>query len=165
MAQIIGRAGLQTQEDLTLPVLTPNYYAVPAVLSRVDFFRPLGLQPARLFCPWNSPGKNTGVGCHFLLQVLFSTQGLNPDLLCFCIEGRLFTAEKSKALGSPLITMLGSNCTVYYGSHREGNGTPLQYSCVENPMDGAWWAAVHGVAQSRTRLKRLSSIMVANSHM
>ena len=35
--------GLQTQEDLTLPVLTPNYYAVPAVLSRVDFFRPLGL--------------------------------------------------------------------------------------------------------------------------
>ena len=40
----------------------------------------------------------------------------------------------------------------------EGNGTPLQYSCLENPMDGgAWWAAVYGVAQSRTRLKRLSS--------
>ena len=35
----------------------------------------------------------------------------------------------------------------------EGNGTPLQYSCLENPMDGgAWWAAVHGVARSRTRL-------------
>ena len=33
----------------------------------------------------------------------------------------------------------------------EGNGTPLQYSCLENPMDGgAWWAAVHGVAESRT---------------
>ena len=40
----------------------------------------------------------------------------------------------------------------------EGNGNPLQYSCLENPMDGgAWWAAVYGVAQSRTRLKRLSS--------
>ena len=39
-----------------------------------------------------------------------------------------------------------------------GNGTPLQYSCLENPMDGgAWWAAVHGVVKSRTRLKRLSS--------
>ena len=39
------------------------------------------------------------------------------------------------------------------GSVREGNGTPLQYSCLENPMDGgAWWAAVHGVARSRTRL-------------
>ena len=36
---------------------------------------------------------------------------------------------------------------------REGNGTPLQYSCLENPMDwGAWWAAVHGVAESRTQL-------------
>ena len=35
----------------------------------------------------------------------------------------------------------------------EGNGNPLQYSCLENPMDrGAWWAAVHGVAKSRTRL-------------
>ena len=35
----------------------------------------------------------------------------------------------------------------------ESNGTPLQYSCLENPMDGgAWWAAVHGVAKSRTRL-------------
>ena len=34
---------------------------------------------------------------------------------------------------------------------REGDGTPLQYSCLENPMDGgAWWAAVHGVAQSQT---------------
>ena len=40
----------------------------------------------------------------------------------------------------------------------EGNGTPLQYSCLENPRDrGAWWAAVCGVAQSQTRLKRLSS--------
>ena len=39
----------------------------------------------------------------------------------------------------------------------EGNGNPLQYSCLENPRDGgAWWAAVYGVAQSRTRLKRLS---------
>ena len=40
----------------------------------------------------------------------------------------------------------------------EGNGNPLQCSCLENPRDGeAWWAAVYGVSQSRTRLKRLSS--------
>ena len=39
----------------------------------------------------------------------------------------------------------------------EGNGTPLQYSCLENPMDrGAWWAAVHGVMKSRTRLSDFS---------
>ena len=38
------------------------------------------------------------------------------------------------------------------------NGNPFQCSCLENPRNGgAWWAAVHGVAQSRTRLKRLSS--------
>ena len=42
--------------------------------------------------------------------------------------------------------------------HGEGNGNPLQCSCLENPRDGeAWWAAVYGVAQSRTRLKQLSS--------
>jgi len=40
----------------------------------------------------------------------------------------------------------------------EGNGNPLQYSCLENPRDGrAWWTAIYGVAQSRTRLKQLSS--------
>ena len=39
----------------------------------------------------------------------------------------------------------------------EGNGTPLQYSCLENPMDrGAWWAIVHVVIKSRTHLKLLS---------
>ena len=38
---------------------------------------------ARLFCPWNSPGNNTGVGCHFLLQGIFPTQGSNQGLLCF----------------------------------------------------------------------------------
>ena len=45
-----------------------------------------------------------------------------------------------------------------YAPTGEGNGTALQYSCLENPRDeGAWWAAVYGVAQSRTRLKQLSS--------
>ena len=42
---------------------------------------PHGLQPTRLLCPCNSPGKNTGVGCHFLLQEIFPTQGLSPGLL------------------------------------------------------------------------------------
>ena len=43
-------------------------------------------------------------------------------------------------------------------SYIEGNGNPLQCSCLENPRDGeAWWAAVSGVTQSRTRLKQLSS--------
>ena len=47
---------------------------------------------------------------------------------------------------------------------REGNGNPLQCSCLENPRDReAWWAAVYGVPQSRTRLKRLSSSSSSSS--
>ena len=46
----------------------------------------------------------------------------------------------------------------------EGNGNPLQYSCLENPMEGGpWWAAVHGVAQSQRWLKRLSSSSSSSS--
>ena len=42
-------------------------------------------------------------------------------------------------------------------TYGEGNGTPLQYSCLKNPMDGgAWWAAVHGVVKSRTRLSNFT---------
>ena len=47
-----------------------------------DSLRPQGLQPARLLCPWNVSGKNAGVGCRFLLQGIFSIQGLIPHLLC-----------------------------------------------------------------------------------
>ena len=47
----------------------------------------------------------------------------------------------------------------------EGNGDPLQHSCLENPRDwGAWWAAVYGVTQSQTRLKRLSSNSLTPAH-
>ena len=48
----------------------------------------------------------------------------------------------------------------------EGNGNPLQCSCLENPRDGgAWWAAVCGVAQGQTRLKRLSSSSSSSSNL
>ena len=50
-----------------------------SVLS--DSLLPQGLQPTRLLCPWDSPGKNTGVGRHSLLQGIFPTQGLNQGLL------------------------------------------------------------------------------------
>ena len=49
--------------------------------SRVNSRRPHELQPARLLCPWNSPGKNTGLGCYTLLQEIFPTEGQNPRLL------------------------------------------------------------------------------------
>ena len=54
-------------------------YMVVAVqlLSCAGLLRLHGLQPTRLLCPWNFPGKNTGVGCYFLLQGIFLTQGSN----------------------------------------------------------------------------------------
>ena len=71
-------------------------------------------------------------------------------LLCFP-DGSDGKASACNAGDPGLIPGLGR-------SHAEGNGNPLQYCCLENPMDrGAWWATVHGVAQSRTQLKRLST--------
>ena len=58
----------------------------------------------------------------------------------------------SRRVGHDWATSLSVSCI------GEGNGNPLQCSCLENPRDrGAWWEAVYGVAQSQTRLKRLSS--------
>ena len=56
---------------------------VTSVIS--DSMWPYGLQPARLLCPRDSSGNNTGVGCHALLQGIFLTQGSSPCLLCLCI--------------------------------------------------------------------------------
>ena len=65
------------------------------------------------------------------------------------------TGEDGYKFGQGNLSIELSVLTVY---DREGNGNALQYFCLEDPMDGgAWWAAVHGVARSRTRLKRLSS--------
>ena len=58
-------------------------YICCAVLSHSVISNSLGfhgLQPSRLLCPWHSPGKNTGVRCHALLQGIFLTQGSNPGL-------------------------------------------------------------------------------------
>ena len=61
-------------------------------------------------------------------------------------DGREATEE-----GDVCVIMADLHC--YMAETREGDGTPLQYSCLENPMDGgSWWASVHGVAKSRTRL-------------
>ena len=88
-----------------------------------------------------------------------------------CLQGKLQTLSKAfKIHGSvfkfyilpfpPVITtsIFYSICNFPASEIGEGNGNPLQCSCLENPRDrGAWWAAVYGVEQSRTRLKRLSS--------
>ena len=75
---------------------------------------------------------------------------------CFRCRVRLFIWLFSCFLRYAYIAMNFPLSTAFTVSHRfwgEGNGIPLQYSCLENPMDrGAWKAAVHGVAEGRTRL-------------
>ena len=60
-----------------------------------DSLRPHGLQPAGLPCPWDFPGQNTGVGCHFLLQGIFLTQGPNSHLLHWQADSLLLSPQGS----------------------------------------------------------------------
>ena len=61
--------------------------AVLSHFSCIQLFTALWTVPARLLCPWDSPGKNTGVGCHTLLQGIFPTQGSNLCLLSPALAG------------------------------------------------------------------------------
>ena len=107
------------------------------------------------------------MGCRVRLQGISPTQESNPaglvlqeDSLPLSHKGIIFTlgffvltvgmeafaSFYTPGGGSPIFFHL-------YAPRGEGNGNPLQYSCLENPMDrGAWWATVLGVAKSRTRL-------------
>ena len=68
---------------------------------------PYGLKPARFLCPWDFPGKNIGVGCHFLLQRIFSTQGSNPYLLPWQTVSLLLSHQ-----GNPHLIILFYNIVV-----------------------------------------------------
>ena len=79
---IKGQTGIHTQFLLTQTeflITTMRVYYVPSVVS--NSLWPFGLQTTTLLCPWDSPGKKTGVGCHVLLQRIFPIQGLNLHLL------------------------------------------------------------------------------------
>ena len=140
---------------LNLPVPAKLLQLCPAL------YNPMDCSPQGSSVLGDSPDKNTGVGCLFLLQGILPTQGSNQHLL-----GRLFRQEGSLPLAPPgnlpasagdlgdtgLIPRLGT-------SPGGGHGKPLQYSCVENPMDrGHWWTAVCRDAKSRTQLTLLSTV-------
>ena len=83
-----------------------------------------------------------GYSCAILNQALLSYRVSVSSILLDCCDPR----NVSPMLLFPIFR-------VQFSCSGEGNGTPLQYSCLENPMDGgAWQAAVHGVAESWTRL-------------
>ena len=69
-------------------------------------FRPYGLQPTWILCPWDFPGKNTGVGCHFLLQGVFPTQGSNPPLLHWQADSFPLSDQGSLTLILPVFKMI-----------------------------------------------------------
>ena len=61
-------------------------------------------EPARFLCPWDSPGKSTGVGYHFLHQGMFLTQGLNPFLLHWQVETIILTERsQSRRITHPMV--------------------------------------------------------------
>ena len=73
--------GLHNRAETQPDIHNPRLFLLKVLLSRVRLSAPRGLQPTRLLCPWDSPGKNTGVGSHSFLQGIFPTQGSNPGLL------------------------------------------------------------------------------------
>jgi len=90
----------------------------------------------------------------FYIPSLFCVSPLLPQPNHFsCFQCRYFGDPSVFLVELLRMVVLKTENSGYTSLFREGSGTPLQYSCLENPMDGeAWWAAVHGVAKSWTRL-------------
>ena len=68
-------------------------YVSAQLLVMYDSLQSFGLKPTRLLSPWDSPGKNTAVGCHTLLQEIFPTQGLSPPLLSPALQADSLPTE------------------------------------------------------------------------
>ena len=143
-----------------------------------------GLWSTRLLCPWDSPGKNTGVGSHSHVQRICPTQGSNPRVLhwqtyslplshlgsphslClphvithYCESIDFNTCNKWGSLVAQTVKNLPAVKETWVRSPGKGNGYPFQYSCLENPMDrGVWQAIVHGVAKSQMQLSETNNI-------
>ena len=124
--------------------------------------QPHRLYSARLLHPWDSPGKNSGVGCHLLLQGIFLTQGLNPGLL-HCRQTLYHLSYQAGKVVKNLPANAGDTrdeCLIPVLRRSPGGGhrNPVRFSCLESPMDReGWWAMVHRVAKSWTQLKQLST--------
>ena len=108
---------------------------------------PQGLQPSRLLCPWDSPGKKTGVGCHALLQGIFSTQGLILDLLhCRQIRVMQVLAQFYFLLAVALGKVLNFQAYTLL-MHKMGTTIMFPYSCKESKI---WYLYLRHLAPNLT---------------
>ena len=103
-----------------------------------DSLQPHGLRPARLLCPWYFPGKNTAVGCHFLLSRIFLTQESNPSLLqllhCRQIFYNWATGEALNSNIKGLVVASGTNLVAQWLSiHLPVQETWIQSLIWEDP--------------------------------
>ena len=85
-------------ESLTPFLYLPCCYFSHSVVS--DTLSPCGLLPARILCPWNFPDKNTRLGCDFILQGLFLTQGSNLHVLCWQVHSLRLTSREAPVLSA-----------------------------------------------------------------
>ena len=127
-------------------------------LQQIPTSYPMDCSPPGSLCPWDFPGKNTGVGCHTRLQGIFLTQGSNPHLLCLVHwqVDSLPLGFPGVASGKEPVCQCRRDSGSIPGSGRSPggeHGNPLQYPCMENPVDrGAWRATVLGVTKSWRQL-------------
>ena len=123
-----------------------------------DSLQPHGLQSTRLLYPWNSPGKNTGLSCHFLLQGIFPNQGSNPSLLCL-LHCR-WSLCPLRHLGSPifLINIIYSFQEFLISqSHR--NKSYLQINSFFCSLNKCWKPALWTSLDSRDKVVNKKSLL------
>ena len=104
----------------------------------MTLLRPHGLQSTRFLCPWDFSGKNTELGCHFLLQGIFPTKGLNIHLLNVQSAGRFFTAKPRWKPQLPIFHLIKN---LFIKSNQLTNA-PSQNtitSGIKASIKGFWW--------------------------
>ena len=143
-------------------------------VTQLCSLQPDGLYPSRFLHPWDFPGKNTGVGCYFLLQGIFLTQGLNPGLphcrqtlYPLSHQGSLTTVykiRKSIRTWAPQVALVVKNLPTNAGDTRgfdpwvgkilcSREQQPIPVFLPGNSMcRGAWQATVHGATKNWTWL-------------
>ena len=114
-----------------------------------------GLQPSRLLCPWDFPGKNTGVGCHFLLQGIFATQGSSWGILHWQVD-------------SLPLSYQGNHPPQLFG-HTLGPGYRRTAQIYSNQLNGACFSfqvspLIYILKQSFQSILLIHYILVMNQH-